>query len=69
MKSTDLHEASNNVYGTLEGVYYPDPYIPGTGLLSAGDVIVTDAVTALCFKDVNRGSAGSVIAMDLMGDI
>lgn len=64
-----IHEASNNVYGTLEGVYYPTPYVPSGGLLTTGDVVITDDVTALCFKDVHRAGAGNVIAMDLMGDV
>lgn len=63
-----IHEDSDNVYGTLEGVYWPTQYATGTGLLTAGDVIITDDVTALCFQDVNRSAAGDLIAMDLMGD-
>lgn len=60
---------AHNVYGALEGVYYPTPYVPGTGLLTTGSVIASDDRAALCFKDVHRAGAGNVIAMDLMGDI
>lgn len=64
-----IHEASNNVYGALEGVYYPTPFIPSTGLLTEGDVISTADATALCFRDITRAGAGNIIAMDLMGDL
>lgn len=64
-----IEDVSKNTYGTLEGVYYPAPYVSGGGLLTTGDVIITDDVTALCFKDVFRAGVGNVIAMDLMGDI
>jgi len=66
-----IHEGSNNVYGELEGVYWPSPYTwNGTtqGVLTPGSVIVTDTVTALCFQDVTADGAGNIIAMDLMGD-
>jgi hypothetical protein len=64
-----IHEGSNNVYGTLEGVYYPTPNIPGGGVISSGDVIITDSVVGLVFKDVTRDTTGDHIAMDLLGDV
>ena len=54
-----IHESSNNVYGTLEGVYYPTPYVPSTGLLTDMDVVVTADVTALTFRDITRPGAGT----------
>ena len=62
-------ESSDNVYGTLEGVYYPTPYVPSTGLLTDLDVIVTTDVTAVTFRDVTRPGAGTLVAMALMGDV
>jgi hypothetical protein len=67
-EAVPIDESSNSVYGTLEGVYYPTPYISGGGLLSAGDIIITDSVVTMCFKDVFRTAAGNLVAMDLMGD-
>lgn len=64
-----IHEESNNVYGTLEGVYYPTPYVPGTGLLTDLDIIVTTDVVAITFRDITRPGAGTLVAMDLMGDV
>jgi hypothetical protein len=63
-----VNDSTKKGYGDLEGVYYPSAYVTGTGLLSAGDVIISPDKACLCFKDVFRGSAGNVIAMDLMGD-
>ena len=55
--------------GSWRGYTTPSPYTPAPGLLSAGDIIVTPDVVALCYKDVNRTTAGNLIAMDLMGDV
>lgn len=64
-----IDEASDNVYGELEGVYYPTQHIPGGGNLSEGDVIISSDITALVFRDVFRTDFGDYIAMDLMGDL
>lgn len=64
-----VDEATGNVYGQLEGVYYPSPFTPAPGLLSAGDIITVPDMVAICYKDISRTTAGSMIAMDLMGDV
>ena len=64
-----IYESSNNVYGTLEGVYYPTPNIPGGGVISTAAIISSTDVVAIVFKDVTRDITGSHIAMDLMGDV
>lgn len=64
----ELYPATIASSGILEGVYYPTPYVPAGGLLTAGDVVITPTECAVCFNNVNRSAAGNLIAMDLMGD-
>lgn len=64
-----IHEGSTNVYGALEGVYYPTPFVPSTGLLTDEDIISTASTTAICLRDLTRPGAGTLVAMDLMGDV
>lgn len=64
----ELYPATIERSGILEGVYYPTPYVPAGGLLTAGDVVITPTVCSVCFNNVNRSAAGNLIAMDLMGD-
>jgi hypothetical protein len=63
-----IYESTNMVFGELEGVYYPNQWVPDEGALSAGDVIATDSMATLVFKDADRVSTGSLIAMELIGD-
>lgn len=62
------HTGTNNIYGELEGVHYPTPFVPGGGLLTAGDLVFVSDAAAMAFKNVERSSAGELIAIELMGD-
>jgi len=67
--ATPVYETVKNVFGVLEGVYWPTQYIPAGGVLTSGNVLVQDDIVAVTFTDTWRVGAGWVIAMDLMGDI
>lgn len=69
-----VYSTEPNIYGVMEGVYWPTQYGPSGGFISSGDVIVgqvegTGEVKAtVVFHDSTQDAVDHYIALDLIGE-
>jgi hypothetical protein len=72
-----IYTATNSVYGEIDGMFWPTPYVPAGGVLTALATMLgtvedfggtTRQVCGITFRDVATTSAGDISLFDLTGD-